>query len=81
MLELTRTRLSKDETMTRDEEGRGHEDGQNHPKMRRNRRRLMKLFIGILEGKIRRQVGTVEGAKGETGGGTELPNGYEKKQK
>ena len=47
LLELTRTRLSKDETMTRDEEGRGHEDGQNHPKMRRNRRRPTKPFIGI----------------------------------
>ena len=47
MLELTRTRLSKDETTMRDEEGRGHEDGQNHPKTRRNRRRPTKPFIGI----------------------------------
>ena len=46
MLELTRTRLSKDETTMRDEEGRGHEDGQNHPKTRRNRRRPTKPFIG-----------------------------------
>ena len=47
LLELTRTRLLKDETTMRDEEGRGHEDGQNHPKTRRNRRRPTKPFIGI----------------------------------
>ena len=46
LLELTRTRLSKDEITTRDEEGRGPEDGRNHPETRRNRRRPMKLFIG-----------------------------------